>query len=295
MLLSTQTSHIFKLFGEEKGISILKGAGYDGLDLTLTRLSREGADSYIFSGDSAISYAEQVKKWADDAGIVFSQGHTPFDFNWSNPNEFEDRFVPLTIKGLEICATVGADIVVVHPFNYGENGKNREEIFDINMKFYRRLIPVAKDLGIKIALENLFRDDPKRTSHLPSTCGTEEDFIRYMDTLDSEYIVGCLDLGHASIAGIEPQDFIRALGHDRLKALHVHDNSYNSDGHTLPGLGKMDWEEITRALAEINYDGNFNYEADNFMKGFEDDFKPVACRFMADRGRHLIKKIESYK
>ena len=294
MLLSTQTSHIFKTFGEKEGISILKRAGYDALDLTLTRLSRESADSYIFSGDGAISYAEQVKKWAQDEGIIFAQGHTPFDFVWSDPNEFEERFVPLTVKALEICAAVGAKIVVVHPFNYGDNGNNSEEIFDINMKLYRRLIPVAKDLGIKIALENLFRDG-KDGAFLPSACGTIESFIRYVDTLDSEYIVGCLDLGHASIVGIEPQDFIRALGHDRLKALHVHDNSYKTDGHTLPGLGKMDWEEITRALAEIDYDGNFNYEADNFMKGFDDDFKPTACRFMADRGRHLIKKIESYK
>ena len=293
MLLSTQTSHIFKTFGEKDGIGILKAAGYDSLDLTLTRLSRD--ENYVFSGNDALKYAEQVKKWADDAGIIFSQGHTPFDFVWTDPNEFEDRFIPLTIKALEISAAVGAEIVVVHPFNYGENGKNKEEIFDVNMKLYRRLIPYAKDLGIKIALENLFRKDPKRTSFLPSVCATADDFIRYFDTLDSEYIVGCLDLGHASIVGIEPQDFIRALGHDRLKALHVHDNSYNSDDHTLPGLGKMDWEEIAKALADINYDGNFNYEADNFMKGFDDSFKPTVCRFMADRGRHLIKKIESYK
>lgn len=293
MLLSTQTSHTAKVFGEQKCIKILKEAGYDALDLTLTRLSRD--DSYVFCGNDAIKYAEQVKKWANDEGIFFSQGHTPFDFVWTDPNEFEDRFIPLTVKALEICAVVGAKIVVVHPFNYGENGKNTEDIFDINMKLYRRLIPHAKDLGIKIALENLFRKDPKRTAFLPSVCATAEDFIRYIDTLDSEYIVGCLDLGHASIVGIEPQDFIRALGHDRLKALHVHDNSYNSDDHTLPGLGKMDWQEITKALADIDYDGNFNYEADNFIKGFDDVFKPTACRFMAERGRHLINKIEAYK
>jgi sugar phosphate isomerase/epimerase len=50
-----------------------------------------------------------------------------------------------------------------------------------------------------------------------------------------------------------------------LHALHVHDNDYIDDRHTLPGLGRMDWEEIMKALAEIDYDGDFTYEADNFL------------------------------
>ena len=60
-------------------------------------------------------------------------------------------------------------------------------------------------------------------------------------------------------------------------------------------LSEMNWEEITRALADSHYSGDFTYEADQFLKGFEDDFKPTACRFMADYGRHLIAKIKTYQ
>ena len=293
MLLATQTSGAFKYFDMREGIKILKNAGYDSLDLTMTKLSTN--PEFPLSGDNALHHAEELKCWANEEGLSFTQAHTPFEFHWEDPNEMEERFFPLTIKGLKLAATVGATIVVVHPYNYLEKGKNLDEYFELNMKIYKRLIPYAKEFGVKIAVENMFRRDSKRNVLVASTCGTPDDMIRYVDTLDSEYVVACLDLGHSAVAGIEPEDFIRALGADRLQALHVHDNSYRSDDHTLPGLGKMNWDEITRALADINYQGNFTYESDAFLKNFEDEFKPVACRFMAERGRYLINKIESYK
>ena len=123
----------------------------------------------------------------------------------------------------------------------------------------------------------------------------EQQFNQYLDALDSDYAVGCLDLGHASLVGIEAQDFLRDMGGDRVKALHVSDNDYLHDTHTLPGLGCMDWDEILKALAEIDYQGNFTYEADRFMKDFEDDFKPTASRFMAERGRFLLQKLQQYQ
>jgi sugar phosphate isomerase/epimerase len=95
--------------------------------------------------------------------------------------------------------------------------------------------------------------------------------------------------------GEEAQDAIRILGHDRLKALHVHDNNYKEDTHTLPGLMMMNWDEITRALADIDYSGEFTYEADTFLKNFDNAFKPEAVRFMVKRGRDLIAKIEAHK
>ena len=293
MLLSTQTSTVFKCFGEREGLRILKGAGFDALDLTLCDISRKS--DYIFAKDDAVQYAEQVKKWADEEGIFFNQAHTPFSFHWDAPNELEERFFPLTIHSFKIAAAVGADVVVVHPYTYGYTENTAEELFDFNIKLYKRLIPYAKDLGIRIGLENMYRKEPKRGIYVPSVCGTEDEFIRYMDTLDSEQVVACLDLGHCSLVGIEAQDFIRALGHDRLKALHVHDNAYRADDHTLPGAGKMNWEEITKALAQIDYSGIFTYEADSFLNNFENDFKPCACRFMEQRGRNLIDKIEAYK
>ena len=173
--------------------------------------------------------------------------------------------------------------------------EHEEEIFEKNMEFFRSLLPYAKEFGVKIALENMWQKEPKRGYIYPSACGTAKEFARYIDTLDSEYFVACLDLGHCGLVGEEAQDAIRILGHDRLKALHVHDNNYKEDTHTLPGLMMMNWDEITRALADIDYSGEFTYEADNFLKNFDNAFKPEAVRFMVKRGRDLIAKIEAHK
>ena len=113
--------------------------------------------------------------------------------------------------------------------------------------------------------------------------------------MNDEHFVACLDLGHCGVIGEEAQNVIRALGHDRLKALHVYDNDYTKDQHTLPGLGKMDWEEIMKALAEIHYDGEFTYEADRFLMNMPPVMMPKAAAFMVEMGRYLIGRFEEYQ
>ena len=156
---------------------------------------------------------------------------------------------------------------------------------------YRAL---AKEYGIKIALENMFQREVKRKILGADTCSHPAEFIRYLDTLDDEHFVACLDLGHCGVVGLEAQDCIRALGHERLHALHVHDNDYTKDMHMLPGLGKMDWEEIMKALAEIRYDGEFTYEADRFFISMPQEMMPNAVRLMVDMGRYLIGRFDEY-
>jgi sugar phosphate isomerase/epimerase len=196
---------------------------------------------------------------------------------------------------LEVSALAGCGIAVVHPVHHEEYLGHEEERFAQNMKFYRALLPYAKEYGIKIALENMFQKETKRKVIGHDTCSRAEEFIRYLDTLDDEHFVACLDLGHCGVVGLEAQDMIRALGHERLQALHVHDNDYTKDQHTLPGLGKMNWEEIMKALAEINYQGEFTYEADRFLFDMPTPMLPRAVSFMVEMGRYLIGRFEEYR
>jgi sugar phosphate isomerase/epimerase len=108
-------------------------------------------------------------------------------------------------------------------------------------------------------------------------------------------IVACLDVGHSSIAGREAQDCIRVLG-KRLGALHIHDNDYLDDTHTLPGLSEMNWEEITRALADIGYEGDFTLETDHFFDSLcTVEETECGLKLAALIGRKMINKIESCK
>ena len=151
---------------------------------------------------------------------------------------------------------------MVHPkqhLTYSEEG-NPEKLFEENIEFYNRLKPYCEEYGIQVALENMWQSKsyPGGYRILHSTCSTPEEFNRYLDALDRKWFVGCLDIGHALLVHKEPQDFIRAMGKDRLKALHVHDVMAGNDTHTLPYYGGSgDWHKVCRGTERNRIHGRF--------------------------------------
>lgn len=275
---------------------IVKSAGFDSVDFMLNDLVFDDSEMYKAN---TVAYCESIKREALKRGLTVEQTHAPFQFkNWDDQEHFERVIFPRVVRSLEMSALLGAKISVVHPLHYKTYKGNEEEIFQLNMNFFRRLIPYCKEYGVKVGIENMFQKDALRKCIVLDTCNTSDEMIRYIDTLDSEYMVACLDLGHVGLAvrDDEAQDMIRAIGHDRLKALHVHDNDYQHDLHVLPYLGNMNWNEITQALADINYDGDLTYEVTSALFNKHDDrFTPIAAQFMADVGHHLIDEIERKK
>jgi sugar phosphate isomerase/epimerase len=291
MILSTQNGGLVSVFGYEGAIDVLKNAGYDAIDMSLFGMSYEDCS---FNHDGYKNRVLEIRAHADKMGMPFNQSHAPFIFDWKDPNVYEEVVLPRTERALEITALLGAKICIVHPISPIEYMGHEEELFERNMAMYRTLLPYAKEYGVKIALENMWQIEKKRKIIGSNVCSHAQEFARYIDALDDEHFVACLDLGHSGLVGQEAQDAIRILGHDRLKALHVHDNDYRNDSHTLPFLSKMDWEAIMRALADIRYDGEFTFEADSFLAGFPKEFKPTAAKFMVDTGRYLIGRYEHY-
>ena len=85
---------------------------------------------------------------------------------------------------------------------------------------------------------------------------------------------------------------VRALGHERLHSLHVHDNDYRNDSHKIPYLGLIDWNEVAKALGEIDYDGVFTYEAWFLSGAMDEEMAEVALKYMADVARHICDLID---
>ena len=103
----------------------------------------------------------------------------------------------------------------------------------------------------------------------------------------------CLDIGHVVLVSRDPAEVIRNIGHDRLKALHVHDNDFIADKHTIMGQGKIDFEAVMKALSDIDYTGEFTLEADAFFANFKPDQIPMASRFMVDVSRYWMAKFKA--
>lgn len=283
-------------FGYEKSIGLIRDAGFDAFDYSLDCMVK---DDSPFNGADWREHARRIRTAADAAGLCINQTHAPFSFSvsrlWSNDTAYREIIFPRIRRALEISGIFGADVCVVHPIHHGVYAGHEEELFRRNKAFYRELLPTALRAGVRIGVENMYQSDPRRGYLVDDTCSRAEEFCRYIDTLNHPRIVACLDLGHVGLVAHQEEawDVIRALGHDRLCALHVHDNDYRGDQHQLPYIGKMDWAKITQALGEIDYQGDFTYENGwAFLSGMDEEFLPTALRYMADVGRHLMRCID---
>ncbi len=296
MKLSFNLECFEKHYGEDYGsmAKIAKSAGFEKVDFCLGSMYKDGDR---LNKDGYRQLAESYRRQIEGEGLFINQTHAPFRFKEWDEKSFEEIIFPRIVRSLEISAILGAQIAVVHPLHHRVYFGHEEEIFKENMRFFQRLIPYCREYGVMCGIENMCQNDPIRKYKVHDTCSRKEEFIRYIDTLDSEYMVACLDVGHVCLpAGSEePHDFIRALGHDRLRALHIHDNDRITDKHDFPYFGKINWDETMKALADINYEGDLTFELqERTFYAMEQEMLPIAAGFAEGIGRLLLGKFDSY-
>lgn len=290
MKLVTLTGDLSERFGDFEALRLIAEAGFDGYDYSMFGMVQ---DENILNTEDYKKHIESVKRLADELGIECRQAHAPFATS-AFEDDYNEKIYKRLIRSIEIAGFLGAHTIVIHPNQHLEYCSHKEELFKMNMKFYKSLIPYAEKANIKIAVENMYRRDPIRKVIIDSVCSHADEFCRYIDELGSPYITACLDLGHCVLVSDTHDNMITRLG-SRLGALHVHDNKHTDDDHTIPYAGCFDWDRIAKKLAEINYAGDFTFEADSYYKTMDDEFIPVAIKFLHDTGRHLISLIEKAK
>lgn len=292
MELTLNLSNIEGRFGLEKACELTKAAGFTAIDYSLGSMDRPGTP---LNSEGWEEVARGICETVEKAGLKVVQTHTPFTFkNWNDPETYENFIYPAIVRSVIVSAMLGAKVAVVHPLHHFPYHGHEEEIFGKNMAFYRSLIPTCEQYNVNIGIENMFQVDPRRRHIVFDTCGTKEEFVRYIDTLNDPHMVATLDTGHIGLplGDDEAWDVARALG-PRLQSLHVHDNDYRNDQHVLPYLGAINWLELTKALGEIDYQGDFTYEVGGFIRdNMDDEFVPTALKYMADVGKHLMDLID---
>lgn len=271
MLLSTMTGGISLKLGDKEAIRMIAEAGFDSYDFSM---HAHGDDSPVYN-DGYREYAENLKQFADECNIPCTQAHAFFPSGRYGDDEFNKMAFNKIVRGMEVSSILGAKCIVVHPIKQFPEDIEID-VMQYNIDFYNSLLPYCKKFNIKVALENMFFRDKKRGHITNSVCGFGNEFAEYLEKLDSEWFVACLDIGHSGLSGDEPHRAIRTLGKKYLKALHVHDNDYRDDLHTLPFLGQIEWDKVCNAFAEIDYNEEFTYEADSFLKKFPEALFPDA-------------------
>lgn len=297
MRLSANIGALERKVGLPLAAKMVKDAGFDACDYSLITYLESEPSPYLT--DTYREAAANARKIIEDAGLTVNQTHAPFKFPfamWDTPEIFNGKIFPLMVRALEISSILGADVCIIHPLHHLVYRGNEEKLFNMNMEYYGRLLPYAEKFNVKIGIENMWQKHRLRKNIVIDTCATADEFVRYVDTLNSKYAVACLDVGHVLLPDIPGTvgDFIRALGHDRLQALHIHDNDFSNDNHSLPYLGKQDWDDITKALGEIDYQGDFTYEvSDSLFVNAPENITAAVINLWGTVGLDLVSKIEA--
>ncbi|MBO5939241.1 MAG: sugar phosphate isomerase/epimerase [Clostridia bacterium] len=233
-----------------------KEFGFDAIDCRM--LTDTTSEIYSLSEKEIIALHKKERALADKAGVELVQTHAPFG---GQPRDVtrEEREKHLTWmkRSLRCSSLLGVKLWVLHPLTpMGCSDLitgGVEETREINLDVFSKLLPVAKECGITICLENM---------PWPEFSISSPDEIHAMvDTVGDEHFKMCLDTGHNNIhsKGVSAGDQVRAH-REVLRAIHVHDNNGIHDQHRFPYNGLVEWEDFGRALREIDFAGPFTYE-----------------------------------
>ncbi len=142
------------------------------------------------------------------------------------------------------CANVmGANAVLLVPAVVNERVRYMEA-YERSQANIRKLIPLAEDLKMVIAVENVWNN------FLLSPI----EFARYVDEFQSPWVRAYFDVGNVVAFGW-PQDWIRTLG-ERIVKVHLKDFKREGRKWSALGEGDVNWPEVRRALLEeVSYAG----------------------------------------
>ena len=288
MILSQTTSCASK-FGEEKAVEIIAKAGFDAVDYCMLDLDKE---DYVLNSDNYKAHALKLVEVAKRNNVYFNQGHAVGYIPHEDHDTVIKKLIEKNSRAIEISGIMGIKTLVIHPVAFGNYIGREEYVFEKNMQYFKGLLPYAEEHGVKLACENMWCSDKRKKVTTGGVCGNPFEHARYIDEINHPLLVACIDVGHCSLSGREASDCIRVLG-DRLGALHIHDNDYLDDMHTLPGLSEMNFDEIMKALKDIDYKGDFTLETDHFFDSLNTIEETEAGMKLAELiGRKLLAQIE---
>lgn len=279
MKLSVELYTLAQRFGDFKAVEIAKKAGFDAIDYSY--YYDKECDDVL--GDGYKEYAKKLREHLDEVGIFCNQAHAPFTFKYGMEKNISEQKYLWMVHALESASILGATNIVVHSVNVPE-GVSFEEY---NVQYYKSFIPYCEKFGIHIAVENLFNMDTKR-KRITGKLGSPAELNSIVEKINSPWVVACVDIGHAALTGYEPEDFIKGMNPNILKALHVQDNDYIDDRHILPYTGQLNWEAIMSSLKKADYDGDLTFEIIKYLDRFPDELFSEVLKFSALVGKYLI-------
>ena len=308
----TQTKNVIDDRDPLTGFKLLKAAGFDHCDFSLnsyllnTNLYKERVNKFFDASVRELKeYFRPLKEAAAESGININQMHMPYPvYVPSAGKEINDYLLyEVAPKSMEICGYLECPAIVVHGLKLRQYLGSESAEWERTEEFLDTLLPMAKDMGVVICIENLYNGV---NGHMTDGPGTDADLSAMrIDSINEKYgaeVLGfCYDVGHANLLGIDHRRFINILG-KRIRVLHIHDNDGMADLHQLPftftktreNEPSTDWDGFLHGLADIDFDGVLSFETAPVLSSFPEELKKEVLQLISATGRYFIKKTEQY-
>jgi hexulose-6-phosphate isomerase len=218
----------------EDRMKLARDAGFDGVESSPIGDQKE---------------AERMRAAAEKASIrVHSVIYGGWDPPLTHPDPAkQEQSYQNAVSAMHSAKNMGADNILLVPGVV--NAETRYvDAYKRSQEHIRRLIPVAKELRIRIDVEEVWNN------FLLSPM----EFATYVDSFKSPWVQAYFDVGNV-VAFAWPEDWIRTLG-KRIKKVHIKDYKggpglFGSRGGNFVNIrdGSINWPEVHKAFAEIEY------------------------------------------
>jgi L-ribulose-5-phosphate 3-epimerase len=177
--------------------------------------------------------------------------HTHWEKPLSAPDEATRKIgLDGLLTSLHDAKAYGAGSVLLVP-GVARNGVTYQECFDRSVVEIRKAIPLAKETGVKISIENVGNN----------LIVKPEQAVEYLDAINSEWVGWHFDIGNVGGTGVPAERWIGVIG-KRINRIHVKDyrakpTAAEATGRTRPKLldGDTDWPAVMKALDDAGYSG----------------------------------------
>ena len=154
------------------------------------------------------------------------------------------------VHSLHDAHAYGAGSVLLVP-GVARDGVSYEQCWDRSIVEIKKAIPVAKELGVKISIENVGNN----------FITTPEQAMAYLDAINSEWVGWHFDIGNVGVKYGPAERWIQVLG-KRIVRIHVKDFSAKPAAEgtargSRPKLldGDTNWVAVMKALDGAGYQG----------------------------------------
>jgi sugar phosphate isomerase/epimerase len=218
----------------------------------------------------------QLKAWSEKYNVNLWSFHLPFwpfdEIDISN-KELAEKSINYLSEFIKKGSEIGIKKYVIHASGEPIAEEDRKSRMECAKKSLYTLAEFAKGYGSVILVEDL-----------PRTClgRNSGDMMELLSAHPD--LRACFDTNHLLDEDIVK--FIHVL-RDKIVSTHISDYDFNNERHWLPGEGDINWQELIRALKDVNYQGIWLYEIDFGCPPTIKRDRDLTCKDFADNIKEL--------